>query len=180
MHRFELVFREWSERRKRTLQSSARDLPHSGRGAGGRLVGLAVTAALSFGSRHNCVRCLAQSYYLTKRPNYVQGKTALVGETTLLVSSCSIVIAGFQFVITPLGSVVKPVGIAYMDVGKAREHMYKKYGIRTTQEQLSRSGSLRVRQAIGLLQTVFSTERLKPLPHIAFGHISSALVKYAG
>ena len=35
-------------------------------------------------------------------------------------------------------------GIAYMDVGKAREHMYRKYGIRTTQEQLSRSGSFAI------------------------------------
>ncbi len=28
-----------------------------------------------------------------------------------------------------------------MDAGKGREHMYRMYGIRTTQEQLSRSGS---------------------------------------
>ena len=42
------------------------------------------------------------------------------------------------------------------------------------------SEQVRVRQAIGQVQTVFSTERLKPLPQIGFGYISSALVKYAG
>ncbi len=42
------------------------------------------------------------------------------------------------------------------------------------------SEQVSVRQANGLVQTVFTAERLIPLLRIIFWQISSALVKYAG
>ncbi len=42
------------------------------------------------------------------------------------------------------------------------------------------SEQVRVRQAMGLVQTVPSTDTLKPLPNICFGPISSVFVQYAG
>ena len=42
------------------------------------------------------------------------------------------------------------------------------------------SEQVRVRQTKGQVDNVFSTEKLKLLPHLGFWQISSALVKYAG
>ncbi|MCZ6526682.1 MAG: hypothetical protein O6928_09065 [Gammaproteobacteria bacterium] len=53
-------------------------------------------------------------------------------------------------------------------------------GGRERLEHLPRSGSLRVRQAIGSVQIVLLPKTLKPLPNLCFGPISSVLVQYAG
>ncbi len=42
------------------------------------------------------------------------------------------------------------------------------------------SEQVRVRQAMGLVQTVLLPEKLKPLPNICFGPIFSVHVQYAG
>ncbi|MCZ6526567.1 MAG: hypothetical protein O6928_08475 [Gammaproteobacteria bacterium] len=64
--------------------------------------------------------------------------------------------------------------------GGGRERLEHVLEIQQRQEHLPRSESLRVRYAIGLVQTVLLLETLKPLPNMCFGLISSVFVQYAG
>ncbi|MCZ6527037.1 MAG: hypothetical protein O6928_10895 [Gammaproteobacteria bacterium] len=52
--------------------------------------------------------------------------------------------------------------------------------VEQSQEHLSRSVSLRFRQAMGSVQIVLLPKTLKPLPNLSFSPIASVLVQYAG